>query len=87
MKFQLLRPRINLEGDAANMPSPLILTEQCFGVIGTYTIRLVVLCHDAPEVAKRFGLILWDDDRVMLPYRQDMLEVNETYYSDWEIME
>ena len=89
MKFQLLHPRANLEGDRASpsTPNPMILTERCFGVIGTYHAHLIVLCHDAPSVAVRHGLILWDDDRIMIPYWEDMLQVNEQLYSDWEVME
>ena len=79
MKFQLTTRQHN--------PHHLVLTEQCFGVIGTYTSRILVLCYDAPEVAKRHGLVLWDEDRFVVPYHDDMLLVNGTLYSDWEIMQ
>lgn len=82
MKFQLTTRQHNAHH--------LVLTEQCFGVIGTYTTRILVLCHDAPEVAKRYKLTLWDDDRVVIPYdffNDDMLLVNGVLYSDWEIMQ
>lgn len=89
MKFQLMHPRSDFIGTYASLAAknPLILTEQCFGVIGTYQTRILVLCHDAPAVAKQHGLILWDDDRFVLPYTQDCIVVNEQIYSDWEVME
>lgn len=82
MKFQLIRHD--------HQPNLLVLTEQCFGVIGTYTTRILVLCHDAAEVAKKHNLELWDDDRVVIPYdfyHNDLLSVNGEFYSDWEIMQ
>lgn len=79
MKFQLTTRQHN--------PHHLVLTEQCFGVIGTYTSRILVLCYDALEVAKKHGLVLWDEDRFIVPYHDDMLLVNGVLYSDWEIMQ
>ena len=79
MKFQLTTRQHNSHH--------LVLTEQCFGVIGTYTSRILVLCYDAPEVAKKHGLVLWDEDRFVVPYHDDMLLVNGTLYSDWEVMQ
>lgn len=87
MKFQLLNPRSDLHGTRSSHQNPLVLTEQCFGVIGTYQSRLMVLCHDAPIVVKKHGLVLWDDDRFLLPFIEDCPVVNEQLYSDWEVME
>lgn len=78
MRFQLLR--------GAKGTDILVLTDLCLGVIGTYNCRILVICEDAPEVAKEYGFVLWDDDRFILSIEGDQYLANGELFSDWEVM-
>lgn len=78
MRFQLLR--------GAKGTDVLVLTDKCFGVIGTHNCRVLVICEDAPEVAKQHGFVLWDKDRFLLNIQGDQYLASDELFSDWEVL-
>lgn len=78
MRFQLL--------NGVKGTDILILTDRCVGVLTNYNCRTLVICDDAKEVAKKFGFVLWDDDRFILSIEGDQYLANGELFNDWEVM-